>query len=222
MLVLLGLALLLLNACSSVPVAKPGAVDQAAYEALYKQRAERIGDVSSWGLVGRISLDDGEQGGSGRIQWKVRADHSTIDFHGAMGRGAWHLETGPDGASLRLADGGEYAAPAVDALIQQQMGWPVPVEALQWWVRGLAAPGPATDQLLDQAGLLVSLEQFGWLVSFNRYASPGGVAMPTRMDARRDDYRVKLAISRWQMSVAPVSKAPVSKAPVSKIEGSNE
>jgi len=176
------------------------------YQVAYKNHAEKIGSISAWGLVGRISLDDGDEGGSGRLQWVVKADQSTINFHGAMGRGAWQLKTGPQGAVLTLADGNEYFASAVDALIQEQIGWPVPVDALQWWVRGLAAPGPVDEQQLDSGGLLTNLEQFGWQIEFNRYASDASVPMPTRLDVRQKNYRIKLAVSRWQMPLTDVTE----------------
>ena len=191
---------MLLSGCKTVPVTEPGIGAQEAYN----NRAENIVSVSNWNLVGRISLDDGEEGGSGRIKWVVKADHGAIDFHGAMGRGAWHLEIEPGGATLRLADGSEYFADGVDTLAQQQIGWPIPVKALQWWVRGLAAPGDIDAQQLDAEGLLTSLAQFGWQIDFNRYASDTGVAMPVRLDARRNDYRVKLAIGRWHLPVHDV------------------
>ena len=191
---------MLLSGCKTVPVTEQGIGAQAAY----KNRAENIVSVSNWNLVGRISLDDGEEGGSGRLKWVVKAGHSTIDFHGAMGRGAWHLDIEPEGAALRLADGSEYFADGVDALVQQQIGWPIPVVALQWWVRGLAAPGIIDAQQLDAEGLLTSLAQFGWQIDFNRYASDTGVAMPVRLDARQNDYRVKLAIGRWHLPVNDV------------------
>ncbi len=189
------LAVTLLSACTAVPVTESGASSEAAYQ----HRAEVISGVSRWGLVGRISLDNGEEGGSGRLQWDVKADRSTINFHGAMGRGAWQLETDPQGAVLRLADGNEFFAPAVDELIQQQVGWSIPVAALQWWVRGLAAPGPVVERQLGAGGLLKRLKQFGWQVDFNRYGQESGVAMPTRMVARHNSNRVKLAISRWRI-----------------------
>ena len=156
-------------------------------------------EIPEWGLVGKISLDDGDRGGSGRLQWDVTAEGSEIDFHGALGRGAWHLQISPDGAVLREANGSEQSAPGVNALIQDRMGWPVPVEALQWWVRGLAAPGVVNDEQFDPQGLLTSLDQLGWRVEFNRYDAKTGIALPVRLDARRDSYRVKLAIGRWQL-----------------------
>jgi outer membrane lipoprotein LolB len=80
------------------------------------------------------------------------------------------------------------------------MGWPIPVDALQWWVRGLAAPGAIEDEQFDVDGLLINLRQFDWNVEFGRYKSQDGIELPIRLNATRENYRVKLAISRWRMS----------------------
>ena len=187
--------LVILNACTGTPVKESVTGNRAAY----LERTEKLASIHTWGLVGRLSLDDGDQGGSGRLQWDVMPTGSELDFHGAMGRGAWHLQIRPEGATLKEADGTEQTAAGVNTLIQDRMGWPIPVDALQWWVRGLAAPGAVEDEVLDLDGRLLTLEQFGWSVDFNRYDSVAGVAVPVRLDARRGSYRVKLAIGRWQM-----------------------
>lgn len=189
------LGLLLLNACTGVLLKDPLPGNKTAYQ----ERAAHLGSIADWSLVGRISLDDGDRGGSGRLQWDVKSDSSALDFHAAMGRGAWHLQIGPEGAVLKEANGAEQFAAAVNDLIQDRIGWPIPVDALQWWVRGLAAPGAIDAERLDAEGLLISLEQFGWSVEFSRYNSVAGVVLPKRLNATRDNYRVKLAISRWQM-----------------------
>jgi outer membrane lipoprotein LolB len=189
--------LIVLNACSSLPSKDAGAGNVEAYQL----RADKLIAVDEWGLIGKISLDDGDRGGGGRLQWNVKAGHSNLDFHAAMGRGAWQLQIGPEGAVLKEANGAEQHALRVNDLIQDRMGWPVPVDALQWWVRGLAAPGAIENQQFDAQGLLVSLHQFGWNVDFKRYHSDSGMALPKRLDAVRDNYRVKLAVSRWRIGV---------------------
>jgi len=184
-----------LAACTAVPPRPAEQTGLAAFQA----RSGQLGGIDSWGLAGKISLDDGDEGGSGKLQWDVEPGLSELDFHGALGRGAWHLRIGPDLALLQLADGTEQTAAGVGELIRDQVGWPVPLDALQWWVRGLAAPGPVENRTLDTQGLLISLRQFGWNVEYDRYGSFAGVQMPVRLDAKRDNYRVKLAISRWRM-----------------------
>ena len=44
-------------------------------------------------------------------------------------------------AELTFADGATYRAASVETLVREQVGWPVPVEMLGWWVRGLAVAG---------------------------------------------------------------------------------
>lgn len=194
------LLVLILNACSNAPVDRTLIDSQKVNQV----RLEQISGISNWSIKGRISLDDGEDGGSGKIQWSVQGDKNSINFHGAMGRGAWHLESDSQGARLTLADGSEYVAADVDALVQQHVGWPVPVAALQWWVRGLAAPGTVDGPTLNDKGLPDSLQQDGWQIKFNRYSNYSDVAMPVRLDARSGSYRIKLAVSHWQLDVKDV------------------
>jgi len=192
-----GLFLLLpiLQACTSVAVKESPVPDKAEYQ----KRAGLLHAVEDWSLVSKISLDDGDQGGSGKLRWAVEPGISELSFHGAMGRGAWNLQTGPQGAFLKMADGTEQSAADVNDLIQNNVGWPVPLDALHWWVRGLAAPGSAEYREIGPDGLLISLQQFGWNVKFTRYDSVDGIDLPVRMNATQDDYRVKLAISRWRL-----------------------
>ena len=189
------LLLFTLSACTGVAVKEAATVDPAVYE----QRSGKLTAITQWGLTGKISLDDGDQGGSGKLRWDVNADQSEMGFRGAMGRGAWNLKMGPEGASLKMADGTEQTATDVRDLIWEQVGWPVPLDALQWWARGLAAPGGSENEKFGPGGLLTSLRQFGWEVQFSRYDSVAGIELPVRLKATRDNYRVKLAISRWRM-----------------------
>lgn len=193
---LLACALLLLSACTGVAVKEPAADNSSVYQ----NRVATLAAIQAWGLTGRISLDDGDQGGSGRLQWDVHNQGSELDFHGAMGRGAWHLSIGPDTAVLKEANGVESSAADADSLIQQRIGWPLPLSALQWWVRGLAAPGGGVaEQKFGDGGSLAMLHQHGWKIEFSRYTTTAGIVLPTRLEARRDNYRVKLAISSWRI-----------------------
>ena len=186
---------LLLNGCTAVTVMEPGAPGQRAYQ----ERAVQLGAIDQWGLAGKLSLDDGDDGGSGRLSWDTSPVGYDLDFRGAMGRGAWQLQVREHNATLRNADGSVQTAPDVTVLMQERIGWSVPVEALVWWVRGLEAPGPSGLGRLDSEGRLLSLQQLGWRVEFTRYRSIDGVALPVRLEAQRDNYRVKLAVGRWRL-----------------------
>ena len=150
-------------------------------------------------LEGRLALNDGEDGGSGRLEWRTSADDSELSFRGALGRGAWRLESDASGARLSLADGSSWESDSLDDLVRRHAGWQVPVTELSWWARGLAAPGGWQTRDLDPDGNLALLEQAGWRIEYSAYRDVSSVAMPGRMTARKQDYTVKLAIRRWSL-----------------------
>ena len=195
-LLLPALGIALLPACAVTP---PADAEQSARQPLYEQRAARLSLLENWALVGRLAVSDDEDGGSGKLSWRQQPGGSRMDFHGALGRGAWRLLSDTAGAELEFADGRRYRADSVDALVHGQIGWHVPVDKLAWWVRGLAAPGVYAERLLDEEGRLSQLDQAGWSIEFGRYEAVAGEALPLRMTARQQDRTVKLAIRTWEL-----------------------
>ena len=168
---------------------------------LYQSRLDSVLGFEAWTLAGRLAVNDGQDGGSGNLIWHRLGDASSMEFHGALGRGAWRLEADSDGAILELADGEVHRASSVNALLKQRLGWEVPVEALSWWVRGLAEPGEWESRELDENGKLLRLTQFGWLIEFGGYFDVDGIIMPQKMTARQGAHTVKLAVRKWNLSV---------------------
>jgi len=189
--------LLLLPACSTRQVQE---MDAGPPELVYQQRSERLQAIEEWDFHGRLSMDDGRDGGSGRLHWSTREAVSSLDFRGALGRGAWRLSVKPGEALLEKGDGSSTRAPTVDQLIQREIGWQLPVDMLQWWVLGLNAPGPFNSMELDEAGLARSFEQGGWTIEYDRYQDADGIEMPRKMEAVSGRYRIKLAVSRWELN----------------------
>lgn len=176
--------------------------DSDARSALYQSRYDEISSRVIWELDGRLAVNDGQDGGSGNFKWAQDKDSTLMDFHGALGRGAWRLEADAFGAILELADGEVYQAGNVTALVRRQLGWQIPVDALEWWVRGLEAPGGTPDLELDEQGLLLGLKQFGWDIEYDRYSDSEVVVMPYKMTARCDNQTVKLVVRRWFLSAS--------------------
>ena len=182
-----------LTACVTTPPT-PGLGDQR-----YLERASELAEVQRWSLKGRLAVSDGEDGGSGTLNWRQAPEQTRMDFHGALGRGAWRLSVDPGVAELVLADGRNYRADSVDALVRRELGWRIPVSDLAWWVRGLEAPGPVEGRLLDAEGNLVELSQRGWVIEYGRYRETDGISLPSKMTARRAERSVKLAVREWSL-----------------------
>lgn len=185
---------LLLNACATQPPTPATEVEAVAAQS---RRAMTVGTWERWGLSARLGLDDGETGGSGRLDWRVETSGSTLDFRGTLGRGAWRLDIDAQGVTLMRGDGTIATAASVSEMVAAETGLALPVNALQWWVRGL--PDPTTEYAwqLDAEGLLVELRQSGWHVHFKSYMQHDGWSMPRRLEASDGRQRVSLAVGKW-------------------------
>lgn len=197
--------LVLIASCSTVP---PTPDEISVREGLYRERLTALAALTSWSLEGRLAVSNGKDGGSGSFRWNEAPQYSRMEFHGALGRGAWRLTSDARGAQLELSDGRSYSAPTVDELARRQLGWEVPVAYLSWWARGLAAPGGTEVLELDEKGRPTLLVQAGWSVEYGRYQMVDGQDLPARLSARRDSARVKLAIREWKLGVTDGTAAP--------------
>jgi outer membrane lipoprotein LolB len=197
---LLSLAVcLVIASCSTAPVVT---VDSEASSASFQKRQLTIGSMETWTLSGKLSIDDSQEGGSGRLTWSVSPGRSQMNFRGALGKGAWQLQSEPGKAELRKADGSLSSAASVNELAESELGWRVPVDALRWWALGLPAAGEPDVLDLDAEGRVLSMQQRGWHIRYDRYKMFGAFELPARMDAVHGRYRVKMAISSWTVPEA--------------------
>ncbi|MEJ8567429.1 lipoprotein insertase outer membrane protein LolB [Elongatibacter sediminis] len=186
----------LVTACSPVP--RRTAEDPVRVEA-YQQRLRLLTGVADWEVEGRLAITDGREGGSGALIWVQSGEAVSMSFRGTLGRGSWRLSATARHAELQTADGQVYQASDVGDLVRLHAGWEVPVDALSWWVRGLAADEAWESRELDEFGRLTRLQQSGWEVEFSRYRETGIAQVPARIFARRGDYAVKLVIRDWRL-----------------------
>lgn len=202
------LAATLLGACAApAPMTSTG-----EREAAYAERSEQLASWERWGLTGRLGVDGGEEGGSGRLDWNDSGEASSLQFRGALGQGAWRLDISPGITRLERSDGSIAEAADVDRLVWEETGWTLPVTALEWWVRGLAAPDrQAPERMeLNPDGTIALLEQAGWRITFERYMDWADQSLPSRLEAVRDQLTVKLAVSRWRGGPGDVVAGPGS------------
>lgn len=199
LLVLAGLAL---AACSPM---RTRPAEDALWAQAYQSRAETLGARTSWAFNGRLAISDGKDGGSGSLSWSQDGEKTMMSFRGALGKGAWQLQSDSGGARLELANGEVSFASSVRELVLEHVGWKVPVDALAWWIKGLAQPGDWDARTLDEDGQLVDLHQFGWEVKFANYSGPPEASLPRKMSARRGPYLVKMVIREWTLGTEVVA-----------------
>lgn len=191
---LLLLFLTFLSGCATVQRPPEGA------EARWEQRRHRLLALQEWGLTGRVAIRTELETWALSLRWRQHGSRFDVMLVAPFGQGSARLE-GDDGEvtlrSSRLA--GPVRADDPQRLLEETLGWEIPVDALRYWVRGLPAPGGSDELRLDEEGRMVHLLQGGWEVEVGRYVREGALSLPRRVFLSRAGDSVRLVVERWQV-----------------------
>jgi outer membrane lipoprotein LolB len=83
-------------------------------------------------------------------------------------------------------------------MLEDNLGWSLPVSHLLWWVRGLPAPSSRSRLQLDGDSRLARLEQDGWQVDYLSYGQHQGHWLPERFKLKGAGIEVTLVVKDWQ------------------------
>ncbi len=191
-LVALAISALVLSACAPQRL-RPDAAgldEQDRREAL-------LAPMSNWQLVGRLGVSDGSDSGSGSLTWSQQGDTYRFELHAPVTGKTWLLSGDASQAKLQGLRDTTVVGDDAASLLRRELGWRVPVAELAWWARGMRAPGTA-DLSLRPDGLPARIVQAGWQVDFLDYDETQQPALPRKLFAESGNYKVRLAIQRWQ------------------------
>jgi outer membrane lipoprotein LolB len=166
-------------------------------------------------LRGNLGIVQERESFSARFYWRQHGANFLIDLWGPLGQGRVALEGDERLLELREGDGTLISRGPPDVVMQQHLGWSMPLSVLPEWMQGRPANGlPVGDPQYDDAGRLAAFSQLDWRVELERYQRVGdaedevaraadgpqpGSWLPHRVTATRDAYRVRLAVSAWQI-----------------------
>jgi outer membrane lipoprotein LolB len=132
------------------------------------------------------------------VRWQHQAAADELWFYSPLGSAVARLRRDGNGALLVTSAGQEYRADDLRRLAFEVLGWDLPIEELQYWVRGLPGPGPA-DQEVDQEGRPSRIYQSGWEVAYLDWAPAGVVGLPSKLDVKGERLRLRLVVERWNL-----------------------
>jgi outer membrane lipoprotein LolB len=175
------LLFLLLAGCTSVPVAvqRPALAD------------------APFAFNGRVAVKHGEQRDSAGVRWVHRAAEDEILLLAPLGQTMARIHR--DGTEVTLeASGKNYTAQDMETLMQQVLGWQLPLSGLRHWVTALPAPDGESSIERNANGQVSVLRQQGWEIAYSRYAATAADALPLKLNLQRDGMEVLLLIDEWE------------------------
>jgi len=187
------LFVLLLSGCAALPP------QQASVEPpTYRPHLQRISEISSFAIVGRIAVLTETKGFSGTMRWHHHADGDDIAFYSPLGTQLGQLNADADGVTLATSNQKTYRADDAEALTQQTLGWSLPMAGLSDWILGRPESGAAEILAWDQAGHIAHLRQNGWDIEYPSYQEVGRLQLPGKILLKSPKLDLKLVVETWQ------------------------
>ena len=183
--------LLLAGGCASLPPA----VDAGSWAG---RRAE-LQSLRAWTLDGRVAVATADEGFSGGLAWRQEGALAAIDLRRPLGGTALSIRL--DGTQMTVTDGtgASITGDAARDYVTSEIGAPLPVAELRYWLVGVPAPQLPYQETIGADGRLAGLEQAGWRLRYSRYETVGVIALPARIDIESESARLRLVVSSWRL-----------------------
>lgn len=200
----IGFAAMLLAGCSQL-----GGLGQEPGRWQQWQQAQQ--QLASWDMHARavVILQDGVYHVG--LNWQRDSRGMILLIEAPFGQGVFRIEssaTTPPIYQLFLPDGRILQNQSAEALLEQAIGWSIPISGLEFWVRGLPQPGSRYMHRSSTQARLKSIKQDGWTINYLDYFDQQeSTSLPRRLQLLRDDITLKLVIERWQGGAGQSSPA---------------
>lgn len=180
----------LLAACASAP--------PATETGDWPRQRESLEALEEWQFRGRVNVRYENESHTPRILWRQQQRNYNIRLWGSFNAGNTLITGDPNGVMLE-ADGEVLTAATPEDLILERLGYELPVSHLEYWIRGLPAPGGEADLLFNQRDQLAEIRQQGWSVSYPDPRQYGEFSLPGEIEVLRsaDDVRLRFVGLRW-------------------------
>ncbi|MBN3760208.1 lipoprotein insertase outer membrane protein LolB [Burkholderia sp. Ac-20365] len=160
-------AIVALSGCASVKPQGPSTSNAATAVTAQTSRAYH----------GRFAVQYVDQNGQqrnayGNFDWQERGDTVTLQLRNPLGQTMAIVTSSPSSATLELPNRQPLTADNVSTLMQNALGFALPVEGLRYWLQPSVAPTSkaTTEKDPQQDTRLKEIQQDGWTIDYIAYA----------------------------------------------------
>jgi len=190
--ILAGLSGILLSCAGAVRMDAPVISEWDARKAVLES-------LSEWEFTGSINVRDAEEAHSSRIRWRQNNELYRINLWGTFNIGATEVNGKP--GEVRIEQEGEepIITDTPEQLLYDRIGYELPVTELNFWIKGIPAPGPSQELSFADNQQLLGFVQAGWRVDYLGYTNFGQQTLPTRIRVQKPPLRLDLIRLNWTL-----------------------
>jgi len=128
--------------------------------------------LENWRLEGRIGIQLPNDSWQSSIHWNQQGGDFKISLYSPFGRILGRVEKQADEVLLIDGDGQTHhrSSKELDYLVSEQLGVPVPISSLRYWVLGQPQPNQSWQLLDSSKGESQGFSQAGWDIRFHRWS----------------------------------------------------
>ncbi len=168
-------------------------------EQLWQLSQQALAGYQQWDMHARAAVTlPGEVYNIG-LQWRRDAEGLLFLLEAPFGQGVIRIETGAAGFyRLSLPDGRLFLDKSPEALLEQVIGWSIPVSGLDYWIRGMPHPEGEFTRRIDGDGLAREISQDNWSIEYLDYFTDSEPTLPRRLRLAHEELKMRLVIDHWQ------------------------
>ncbi|MFM0626444.1 lipoprotein insertase outer membrane protein LolB [Paraburkholderia xenovorans] len=176
-------AVVVLAGCASIKPQGPSTSNAATSVTAQTSRAYQ----------GRFAVQYNDQNGQqrnayGNFTWQETGDTVTLQLRNPLGQTLAVVTSSPASATLELPNRQPLTADNVSTLMQNALGFALPVEGLRYWLQPSPAPTSRakTEKDPEQPSRLKQITQDGWTIDYLAYADAPATGVK-RINLTRSD-----------------------------------
>lgn len=174
-------------------------------ETTWQAHARELSRIRNWSMLGTVAVRSAGDASRVTMRWRQTRDSYLVRFMGPLGVGLFEVEGSATEVEARFPNGRRASAASPEALLEQEIGWSVPLHGLRYWIVGAPAPDGTTSKMeFDDHGRLARLEQAGWTVVYERYGGLDDLALPERIRFSNESVDATVVVRRWHAELDPV------------------
>ena len=170
-------------------------------ELAWKKYKPILDELTHWESRGVIGIRIKNKGESANFIWKQNQHDFDIEIYGPLGIGAVSVKSNTQKIALTKSDGKIYSAKSAETLMNQQLGWHVPIRGLHYWGKGLPDPNLPYTNSFNPLGLISQINQSGWSIKYSKFLLQGNhYPLPSKIIMKQNNLTLTIINKYWDFS----------------------
>ena len=165
----------------------------------WQARRNVLAAITTWEFTGRIGVRDDKEAHSSRIRWRQSGSEYVINLWGTLNAGATEITGSPGLVTLQQDGKAALLAATPEQLVEEQLGYELPVSQLSYWIKGIPAPGSTGLPSFNAENHLIAMQQDGWTVQYNAYTNYDTESLPTSIRIEKPPLRLDFVRLSWTL-----------------------